>query len=441
MLTHEPGASDVGAKLRQILLDPSTGALDHRAEALLYAADKAEHVQKVVRPALARGAVVITDRYVDSTLAYQGVGRDLGDDVERTARWATGDLRPHLTVVLDVDPGLGLGRFDTQDRIEAESHRVPRPGPRLLPRAGEGRPRPLPRGRRTARFRRHRRQGPRAADREPAARVTTSGGRRPVSVWDDLVGQGPLIATLKDSVAAADEALRGNRAAGMTHAWLFTGPPGSGRSNAAKAFAAALLCDDGGCGECLACRTALAGSHADVTHVVTDQSQHRVDDIRELVRLAALAPAGRRWQVVIIEDADRLNDRSADALLKSIEEPPPRTVWLLCAPTAEDVVATIRSRCRSLVLRTPSTQAVAEHLVARDGVPESVAVFAARASQGHIGRARALALDDDTRNRRREALRVPSQLSDLGSCVTTAAGLIEAATDEASSARRDARRA
>jgi dTMP kinase len=121
LLTHEPGDSEVGAKLRQILLDPSTGELDARAEALLYAADKAVHVEKVVRPALDRGAVVITDRYVDSMLAYQGVGRDLGDDVERTARWATGDLRPHLTVVLDVDPGLGLGRFDTQDRIEAES--------------------------------------------------------------------------------------------------------------------------------------------------------------------------------------------------------------------------------------------------------------------------------------------------------------------------------
>jgi DNA polymerase III subunit delta' len=252
-----------------------------------------------------------------------------------------------------------------------------------------------------------------------------------VSVWDDLVGQEPLIAALMDSVRAADDALRGERAAGMTHAWLFTGPPGSGRSNAAKAFAAALLCDDGGCGECLACRTALAGSHADVTHVVTDQSQHRVDDIREIVRHAALAPAGRRWQVVVIEDADRLNDRSADALLKSIEEPPPRTVWLLCAPTVEDVVATIRSRCRSLVLRTPSAQAVARHLTTRDGVPEPVAVFAARASQGHIGRARALALDEATRNRRREVLRVPSQLSDLGSCMTTAAGLVEAATAEA----------
>jgi DNA polymerase-3 subunit delta' len=252
-----------------------------------------------------------------------------------------------------------------------------------------------------------------------------------MTVWDDLVGQAPLIAALKESVVAADEALRGQRAAGMTHAWLFTGPPGSGRSNAAKAFAAALLCDRGGCGECLACRTALAGSHADVTHVVTDQSQHRVDDIREIVRLAALAPAGHRWQIVVIEDADRLNDRSADALLKSIEEPPPRTVWLLCAPTAEDVVATIRSRCRPLVLRTPSTPAVAQYLMSRDGVPESVAVFAARASQGHIGRARALALDEKTRSRRQEVLRVPSQLSDLGSCVAAAAGLVEAATAEA----------
>jgi DNA polymerase-3 subunit delta' len=252
-----------------------------------------------------------------------------------------------------------------------------------------------------------------------------------MTVWEDLVGQEPLIAALTSSVTAADEALRGHRAAGMTHAWLFTGPPGSGRSNAAKAFAAALLCDVGGCGECLACRTALAGSHADVTHVVTDQSQHRVDDIREIVRLAALAPAGRRWQVVVIEDADRLNDRSADVLLKSIEEPPPRTVWVLCAPTVEDVVPTIRSRCRSLVLRTPSTHAVAQHLMARDDVPESVALFAARASQGHIGRARALALDESTRDRRREVLRIPSQLSDLGSCVTAAAGLVDAASAEA----------
>jgi DNA polymerase-3 subunit delta' len=252
-----------------------------------------------------------------------------------------------------------------------------------------------------------------------------------MSVWDDLVGQSELIAQLRRSVEAADAALRGSATSGMTHAWLFTGPPGSGRSNAARAFAAALLCPDHGCGQCLSCRTALAGSHADVTLVITEQSVHKVDEMRELVRQAALAPAGQRWQIVVMEDADRLNDRSADALLKSIEEPPPRTVWLLCAPTVEDVVPTIRSRCRSLVLRTPPIAAVADFLQRRDGVSEAVAVFAARASQGHIGRARALALDEATRNRRREVLRVPSQLVDLGSCMTCAANLVDAATEEA----------
>lgn len=252
-----------------------------------------------------------------------------------------------------------------------------------------------------------------------------------MTVWDDLIGQEELVGQLKESVRAAEEALAGGRVSGMTHAWLFTGPPGSGRSNAARAFAAALQCEQGGCGECLACRTALAGSHADVTRVITDQSVIRVDAIRELVRQAALTPAGRRWQILIIEDADRLTDQAADALLKSLEEPPPRTVWLLCAPTVEDVVATIRSRCRALVLRTPSATSVAAYLGRRDGVEEPLAVFAARASQGHIGRARALARDEATRNRRREALRIPSQLVDLGSCMTIAANLVDAANEEA----------
>src|SRR5262249_26040551 len=147
--------------------------------------------------------------------------------------------------------------------------------------------------------------------------------------------------------------VEGRHQAGMSHAWLFTGPPGSGRSIAARAFAAALLCEDEGCGRCQACRTARAGSHADVKVVISDQSQIKVDPMRELVRQAALAPSSGRWQVFIIEDADRLNDKAADALLKSIEEPPPRTVWLLCAPTVEDVLPTIRSRCRTTVLRTP----------------------------------------------------------------------------------------
>ncbi len=122
VLTFEPGDTGVGREVRRIVLSPETGALDDRTEALLYAADKAEHVATLVRPALERGGVVVTDRYVDSTLAYQGAGRSLDvAEVEAVARWATGGLRPHLTVVLDLEPETGLGRFAGRDRIEGES--------------------------------------------------------------------------------------------------------------------------------------------------------------------------------------------------------------------------------------------------------------------------------------------------------------------------------
>jgi DNA polymerase III subunit delta' len=250
-------------------------------------------------------------------------------------------------------------------------------------------------------------------------------------VWAELVGQEPTVDVLRGAVQSAGLALQGQRTGGMTHAWLLTGPPGSGRSNAARAFAAALQCPHGGCGECLACRTTLAGSHPDVTLVTTERLSLGVDEVRELVRKAAMSPTGDRWQVVVVEDADRLTERAADALLKSVEEPATRTVWLLCAPTAEDVVPTIRSRCRLLVLRTPPPAAVAQVLRQRDGVSAEVATFAARASQGHIGRARALATDEDTRNRRREVLALPTRLTDLGACMTAAANLVEAATEEA----------
>jgi DNA polymerase III subunit delta' len=250
-------------------------------------------------------------------------------------------------------------------------------------------------------------------------------------VWADLVGQEPTVEVLRGAVESAGLALQGQRTGGMTHAWLLTGPPGSGRSNAARAFAAALQCPHGGCGECLACRTTLAGSHPDVTLVTTERLSLGVDEVRELVRKAAMSPTGDRWQVVVVEDADRLTERAADALLKSVEEPATRTVWLLCAPTAEDVVPTIRSRCRLLVLRTPPPAAVAQVLRQRDGVSAEVATFAARASQGHIGRARALATDEDTRNRRREVLALPNRLTDLGACMTAAANLVDAATEEA----------
>jgi DNA polymerase-3 subunit delta' len=247
-------------------------------------------------------------------------------------------------------------------------------------------------------------------------------------VWDTLVGQRHVVETLQ-------RALTGH---GMTHAWLFTGPPGSGRSNAALAFAAALQCEHGtGCGECHACRTTLAGSHPDVSLTRSETSVHYIDDMRELVRRAGLHPVENKWQVMVIEDADRLtrgeDTRTANALLKAIEEPTPRTVWLLCAPTVEDVLPTIRSRCRTVSLTTPTTSEVARFLVERDGVAEPLAAFAARASQGHIGRARALATDERTRNRRREVVEMPARLTSLGACLNAAANLVDIARDETAS--------
>ena len=245
-------------------------------------------------------------------------------------------------------------------------------------------------------------------------------------VWAELIGQTAAVATLRRAVAGEPHA--------MSHAWLFTGPPGSGRSNAARAFAAALQCKSGGCGQCTACRTSLSGAHPDVTLVRTELLSIGVDEVRELVRRAAMSPTLGGWQVIVIEDADRVTERGADALLKSIEEPAPRTVWILCAPTPEDVVATIRSRCRLLTLQTPTISAVARLLETRDGVQPELAAYAARVSQGHVGRARVLARDESARNRRQQILHIPLELHGLGACLAAAAQIVEAATAEAAEA-------
>jgi DNA polymerase III subunit delta' len=250
--------------------------------------------------------------------------------------------------------------------------------------------------------------------------TTAASATQPGAVWSSLVGQRHVVQTLARAVGGQ----------GMTHAWLFTGPPGSGRSNAALAFAAALQCPDGGCGTCRTCQTALAGTHPDVSVTRSETSVLYIDDMRNLVHRSALAPAEKRWQIMVIEDADRLGERTGNTLLKAIEEPTPKTVWLLCAPTLEDVLPTIRSRARNISLTTPTAAEVARFLMETDGVPEPVAAFAARASQGHIGRARALARDESTRNRRREVVALPGRLTSLGACMNAAANLIEIARDE-----------
>ncbi len=248
-----------------------------------------------------------------------------------------------------------------------------------------------------------------------------------MTVWDGLVGQRRAAETLQTAVGGH----------GMSHAWLFTGPPGSGRSNTAVAFAAALQCEQGGDGTCHECHTVLAGSHADVSVIRTQKLSIGVDEVRDLVRRSALAPVGRRWQILIVEDADRLTEQACNALLKAIEEPTPRTVWMLCAPTVEDVLPTIRSRCRQLILSTPTPEQVAAHLVRVDGVSEALASYAARASQGHIGRARALARDEATRNRRREVVALPTRLTTLGACMTAATNLAEVTKEEADAITSD----
>ena len=251
------------------------------------------------------------------------------------------------------------------------------------------------------------------------------------SIWDSLVGQDDIVTSLERAVVDAERRTRGEPGPAMTHAWLFTGPPGSGRSTAAACFAAALVCPEGGCGVCQACRNAPLGGHPDVKMVRPQGVSYVVADARALLKTAALLPANSFWHVVVVEDADRLTDEAVNVLLKSIEEPPPHTVLILCAPSVEDVLPTIVSRARHVALRTPSARDVADLLVERYAVDRAIAAFAARASQGHIGRARALATDEHARLRRQDVLRIPLQLHDIPSCFMNAANLISAATEDA----------
>ncbi|MGW5050589.1 DNA polymerase III subunit delta' [Actinokineospora sp. NPDC004072] len=265
-----------------------------------------------------------------------------------------------------------------------------------------------------------------------------------MTVWAQLVGQPAAVETLSTAARAAAALVDGTgSAAGMTHAWLFTGPPGSGRSVAARAFAAGLQCTTGqaGCGECAGCRTSMAGTHADVRVVEPEGLSISVLEMRALVQTAARRPTGGRWQVVIITDADRLTEGAANALLKAVEEPPDRTVFLLCAPSdhPDDVSVTIRSRCRAVPLRTPAPDAIAEVLHRRDGVDLETARWAASVCGGHVGRARRLATDPAARERRAKVLRIPLHLPTLAHVFDCADDLVKAAEADAAevSATRD----
>ncbi|MBC7463020.1 MAG: DNA polymerase III subunit delta' [Actinobacteria bacterium] len=251
-----------------------------------------------------------------------------------------------------------------------------------------------------------------------------------MSVFAELIGQPHIVLALKDAVRSARN---GEETQEMTHAWLFTGPPGSGRSSAAIAFAAALVCPESGCDTCIDCRSAKAGGHADVEILATEGLSIKIDEVRELMQRVAWSPSVAPWRVVVIEDADRLTESAANALLKAIEEPGARTVWLLCAPSLSDVLPTIRSRTRHLQLRTPSQSEVVRVLVERDQIAPGMADFAARVSQGHIGRARYLARDENIRSRRNVILSLPFTITNIATAFSAAATLVSLATEEANS--------
>ena len=250
-----------------------------------------------------------------------------------------------------------------------------------------------------------------------------------MSVFSSLIDQSEVVNVLQEAVKSAHN--QGDQTQGMTHAWLFTGPPGSGRSNAAIAFAAALVCKNGGCSNCADCMATITNSHADVELIKTEGLSIKIDEIRELISRASWAPSVAAWRVVVIEDADRLTDSAANALLKVIEEPGLRTVWLLCAPTLTDVLPTIRSRCRHLSLRTPSTKAITKLLIERDSIDPATAEFVAKASGGHIGRARRLATDTNAKENRKNIMKLPFAIKDIASAFKAAQYLVEAAKADA----------
>jgi len=243
------------------------------------------------------------------------------------------------------------------------------------------------------------------------------------AIWGDLLGQPEAVGQLELAVR--------HRAQGVHHAWLMTGPPGSGRSNLAHAFAAALLCENGGCGECKSCQLAKVGTHPDIAVLSTEKVVISIDEVRSLVADSQFGSSMGKFRIMIIEDADRMIERSSNVLLKALEEPPAGTIWLLCAPSEADMLPTIRSRVRRVGLKVPAVEEVARLLISRDGIDPTLAHQVAAEAQSHIGMARRLATSSETRSRRRETLLAALGIQGVTSAVNTAERWLDIAKKDA----------
>ncbi len=242
-------------------------------------------------------------------------------------------------------------------------------------------------------------------------------------VWDELLGQPEAIELLTKALAAKNS--------GVHHAWLFTGPAGSGRSLMARAFAAGLQCENNGCGNCQQCSLAMANAHPDINLLATERVQISIEEVRQLVSRSANSSSVGNYRIAIIEDADRMTERTSNVLLKALEEPEQNTIWMLCAPSVADLLPTIRSRTRNVVLRLPSAEEVAQLLVARDGVDQQLAIRSARQAQNHVGMARRLATSQDARARRTETLREIASITNLSKAMIAAEHLLSVAKRDA----------
>jgi DNA polymerase-3 subunit delta' len=245
----------------------------------------------------------------------------------------------------------------------------------------------------------------------------------PTPIWRELFGQSESIAQLEQAVRSRED--------GVHHAWLMTGPPGSGRSNLAVAFAAALLCSDEGCGTCRSCTLAMSGNHPDIDVLSTEKVGISIEEVRNLVLSSQLGGSMGRYRIMIIEDADRMAERSSNVLLKALEEPPAGTVWILCAPSEADMLPTIRSRVRRITLKTPAVEEVAQLLVERDSIDYALALVVAAEAQSHIGMARRLATSADARGRRKDTLVAALAIDTVSTAIFTAERWIELARRDA----------